>query len=942
MILPPGTLQTGKPMSTVHANGAALRRLAGAGIAALLVASGCGWQESSERMLHEARRLYAEQHDRSSAIIQLKNSLQKQDNAEARLLLGVIYNELRDGKAAEKELRRAQELGLVAGGKVRAELARAMFVDGQFRKVVDEIKPSPSFEAPSLAAIYALRGRALVSSRAVAEARNMYQEAAKVDPEALDVLLLQAVLRFIDNDSGGAMELLARTEARYPRSIEVLMMKADMLRLQKKHDETLAAYAKVIEIEPKFLAVRIARASFHISNQKLDDAQADLDAIFRIAKNYPQALYLQALVHLQNGKYREAQAAILEVLKVLPRYPPALLLAGSINYGLGSFAQAERALAQFLQSYPDNAYARKLQAAALIELNEGKRALEIIQPMLAKNLQDSSVYALAGDAHMKAGDYGKATELLEKASALEPDNVAVRTSLAVGRLQAGDTERAIADLEVAAHQSGGSRAEFILILTHLRAGQFDKATEAIRALEKKLPDNPMVHNFLGAAYLGKKDLGRARGSFERALSIAADYFPAAANLAQMDLAERNIPAARKRFEGVLAKDGKHYRAMMELAALGALSGDLKEAVKWLERAIAQNPKAIEPYIQLAGYNLQGGDVKRAFAVATEAQRLQPDNPQVLDAVGLSQIANGDRNSALATFNRYVTVSPKSPLAHYRVASAKALLNDYKGAEASLITALALKPGYLDAMDSLGRVQLRLKRYDEATRTARQILKLHPKSSAGHVLEGDVAYAQSRFTEAAKLFDSALGVSRTGAGVARAYMAHVRAGTSAAGDATLAQWVKDNPNDMPMRELLADGMLQARQYQLAAQHYEYILQKLPNSPHAMNNLAETYRQLKDPRALGIAEKAASLDPADALVQDTLGWILFEQGQTARALEVLRNAAARAPDRPVIRYHFAAALAKSGDRAAARKELVALLAKNKNFAGIEDARNLLKQL
>ena len=71
--------------------------------------------------LDKARDSFAKG-DIKAAGIELKNALQKDPgNAEARLLLGELYLKLGNGLAAEKEFRRAQELGTIrcAGGSPR-------------------------------------------------------------------------------------------------------------------------------------------------------------------------------------------------------------------------------------------------------------------------------------------------------------------------------------------------------------------------------------------------------------------------------------------------------------------------------------------------------------------------------------------------------------------------------------------------------------------------------------------------------------------------------------------------------------------------------------------------------------------------------------------------------------------------------------------------------
>jgi predicted Zn-dependent protease len=77
-------------------------------------------------------------------------------------------------------------------------------------------------------------------------------------------------------------------------------------------------------------------------------------------------------------------------------------------------------------------------------------------------------------------------------------------------------------------------------------------------------------------------------------------------------------------------------------------------------------------------------------------------------------------------------------------------------------------------------------------------------------------------------------------------------------------------------------------------------------------------------------------------DTLGWLLVEQGDTKRALPLLQKAVSLAPAAPELRFHLASALNKSGDKLAARKELEKLLADNKAFPQLDEAKALLKLL
>jgi predicted Zn-dependent protease len=141
---------------------------------------------------------------------------------------------------------------------------------------------------------------------------------------------------------------------------------------------------------------------------------------------------------------------------------------------------------------------------------------------------------------------------------------------------------------------------------------------------------------------------------------------------------------------------------------------------------------------------------------------------------------------------------------------------------------------------------------------------------------------------------------------------------------------------------ADASLKNANYKNAAEQYEWLRQKQPDNIVVLNNLAWSYQQLNDPRALEIAERAYKLKPENPAVGDTLGWMLVEQGKTARGLELLQQAVAAAPKASEIRYHLAQAWLKSGDKAKARDELERLLSNDANFPRQSEALALLKKL
>jgi predicted Zn-dependent protease len=169
-----------------------------------------------------------------------------------------------------------------------------------------------------------------------------------------------------------------------------------------------------------------------------------------------------------------------------------------------------------------------------------------------------------------------------------------------------------------------------------------------------------------------------------------------------------------------------------------------------------------------------------------------------------------------------------------------------------------------------------------------------------------------------------------------------AGKGKEAQARIQEWLKANPGDQAVGMYKAETDLANKQFKPAIAQMQDLLKRNPNNPLVLNNLAWAYQQDKDPRALGTAEQAYKLSGDNPSVMDTLGWMLVEQGNTARGLPLLQKAGGIAPDAVEIHYHLAVGLNKSGDKQGARKELDKLLAQNRPFPEIEEARALLKSL
>lgn len=903
--------------------------------------AGCG-SENEAGFVEDALQ-YRQKGDNKSAIIQLKNALQKNpENAEARLRLGETYNDIEDYQSAEKELRRALALKIDAAA-AWPSLGRALLAMGKYQVVIDETTNNAN--VGSSAAMLSLHGNAYLGLAKWTQARNAFAAALKINENDADALMGMARISLLDKDEKGALRFAKAAVDANRDNADAWLFYAELLRAQRISDDALLAYEQALRVRPSFLGALVGRALLYTEQKEFASARADIAAARKLKPGALQAIYAQALVDFNEGKHQAALESLQQILRAAPNHAPTLLLAGAVNYALGSTQQAELHLKAYLDSHPGNKYARKMLALSLLKNGDPEQAIASLRTELRdpSKAEDAQLLAIAGEAYLKSKDYDKASQYLEKAAALAPDVSMIRTALGRSKLADGESDSAVKELETALQLEPRSKEPgILLVLTHLSRKEYDKALIVIGSLEKASGDDPMLHNLKGAVYVGKTQLDLARRSFEKALAIQPKFFPAVQNLSQLDIQEKKPDVARRRLEEFLKLDESNVPAMHALANLVAAQGKMAESIALMERAYTLKPESLKTAVMLGAQYLRAGLAQKALVHAKNVQVQHARNVDALDLLAQAHLANKDFAGAVNAYTEITSIQPSLVSAYYRLANVHFQAKDVDASITALRKVLSLQPDHLDAQLVLATLEAQGGRTTEAFKIAKKLQTKGATAPSGHLLEGDLHYSQRRFEQARLSYEKSYQLASNGTTMVKMHQAMLQLKREEEADSRLLQWLQAHPADGRTRLYFAQSKLNRKQFKSAIQQLEIILEVDPSNPVVLNNLAYSYHQEKDKRALGLAEKAHSRAPNSADVMDTLAWILLEHGETKRSVDLLQKATKLAPDAVDIRYHLAIALLKSGDREKARQELSAVISNGKTFADLDEAKRILSTM
>jgi putative PEP-CTERM system TPR-repeat lipoprotein len=909
--------------------------------ASLLLAATGGQADDPAELIAEAQGFIANG-EYKSATIQLKNALRGDPtNIEARVLLGSLYLREADGPAAAKEYRRARDLG-AAPAQWLLGYARALVLQREFGRLLDEVAVDPALPADQQAELHALRGNAHLAQRDPTQATAAYDQALALAPGHPLASLGKARVLLGAGDLDEARAQLDRVIEAAPGHVETRLVRGDINRRLQQLDAAKADYAAAASAAPNDARPQVGLALVNLAQRDTDAAAAAIGRLAQLAPKLPALTYLQALLAFQQGSLDLAAEKLQLTLRDAPGNLQAQLLYGIVSYGRNEFTIADDYLSRVLASAPGNPQIAKLLGAARLKLRQPDRAVAVLSSVVDANTGDAQLLALLGTAYLQTGDNSRGAELIERAVELDPEQALLRTQLAIGQIAAGDTGAAISQLETAvALDQDLVQADVLLVLSYLNKREFDKALEASEALETRMADSPVPFNLTGLAYLAQRDFDAAAERFEKALEIDPDFLVARMNLARLALVAQRPDQAEQAYRAVLEADPRHLGAMLGLAELARARGDAAGTEEWLVEANRANPAELRPILALAEMHLRRSEGLKAATILSSIPPEQADLPAVLRLRGMAQLQSGDYASAVFTLTKLTEAQPDNIEGWFQLARAHAAAGDNARSRESFEKATGLDPDHRVPVVwiGLGELELRDRRYDAALAVAQRIRAHFP----GNVAAYDIASAAHRGKgddqRALAADEAALQLDRSSARINR--LARTLAGSGAGGRAVaiLEEWLVEQPGDGPGWANLAMIRQQLGRADEALDAYERAVPLVDPNPVLLNNMAWLYLDRDGERAVELATEAYQLAPSRAEIVDTYGWVLFQQGRKEEGLAALQQALIIAPRNAEIALHVAEALTdlQRGDEA--RPMLERVIRDNPGSPFAESARALL---
>ena len=391
------------------------------------------------------------------------------------------------------------------------------------------------------------------------------------------------------------------------------------------------------------------------------------------------------------------------------------------------------------------------------------------------------------------------------------------------------------------------------------------------------------------------------------------------------VAERHVEEAEPYLEKLLAAaKTKPENVFMQLNRLLAGNPDKAANLRVIRKLAAKYPDLANAHFAVSQAALEAGDEPLALRQIRRAAELRPDwgVAAVFEAEILLKKSPAEADRRLESF------LDKHPDEGVRLSYARMLVGEkrYAKAKQQFEKVLAANPENTDVIYAVGLLAYQLKDYATADANMRHLLELGYRDPDGvRYILGQIAEAQKNWSQAVDWYEkihsgehflpsrlrAAQAIAKEGRlADARAYLHAVKVSSKQdavqlvigeaqllrdadeAGKAfTVLEQALEKQPDQP--DLLYDLALTAEKlgrFKISEQSLRKVIQLQPDYAHAYNALGYSLadRNERLPEARKLIEKALQLRPNDSYIIDSMGWVMYRQGDLMGAVGYLRRA------------------------------------------------------
>ena len=675
----------------------------------------------------------------------------------------------------------------------------------------------------------------------------------------------------------------------------------------------------------------LARADAYYASGALDKAEVEYLNTLNLDHENARALAQLGLIYADQGRIGKAPGFLFRARKLQPDNIEVRARLAVFYLAAKKLDEARTELRYILEHQPDHADAPLLLAESAQQPKTAAETKEFLQKL--STARTAPVLAALATLELYQHKRPEAEALLKQALALDPKSAVVPAILGSIYLTQNKPKSAEESFRLTWDNSAvRSSRKLVYIRYKLQTGDVEGARRLLAELTTQAPDSLPPLLLLAEISMREKKYDESLALTGRILSRDPSHYPALMLSIRLRVAKGETDKALLELEKLRNSQPKNPEVFYQFGLTYLVQGDAVKAIASLNQAIDLSPGYVDAILLLADLNLKKGDAKAASAAL---KPLVVQHPELLPAkllLARAYASQGDFDDALATYQAMAAAAPQDPSLLLPIALIDRQQKKYDEARMVLAKVLELAPDSGPAIEQLNDLDLMSGNTAGARQRAEALKARQPDKANSYLLLAKISLVEKNLLQAET---DLLKVIELQPDTPAAY--YLLAGVynqthqEKKALAQLEQLVPKAPKNPSLRMRIALLHEQLKEYPAAREAYEKVLALEPKFLPALNNLAYLYSEQFNEldQGLALAKRARELAPLDPHIADTLGWILYKQGQYLQAQTLLLESAVKSPNDPVVQFHLGMAQYMMGEAEAARLALRRALQLNPEF-------------
>lgn len=579
------------------------------------------------------------------------------DYLPGRLLAGLIHARLNEYVLAKEHL--AAVVGrLPQETAARRALAQVQSASGDAVGALETLKPLLDAATPDVESLK-LAGQIHVAGGDIERASEAYAKVVAVRPGDAAARTQLGIARLMAGDSTDALgDLEAASKLKTSEGeADVALILAHVRRGEL--DKALAAERRLESKRPDDPQTHTLKGGILLAKRDLAGARASFEKALALKADHLPAAVNLARMDVAEKRLQDGIKRFEAILAVNPKYVDAYLVFADFLVSTGAKPDAVRdVLERASRADPAAAAPRLALVQHELRQRETKNALATAQAVAAAHPSDGKVFGMLGRAQLAAGDQQQAIAAFNKQVNLLPQAIEPLIELADAQRMAKDRAGAEQSLRRALSLKPDLLdAQQRLISLFMEEKRTNDSLAVARTVQKQREKVAAGWLFEGDIHVVTQDWTLALAAFRKALELEKTPEVVIKLYATQMQGGKTADAARTVADW-LRSEPNDMRVRGFLAERALAERRLDDAEKLYRKMDEIKPDTPLVMNNLAWILGQRKD-PQAIPMAERALRLSPDNPAVLDTLGMLQIESGQSEKGVEHLRRAVSLAPNS-------------------------------------------------------------------------------------------------------------------------------------------------------------------------------------------------------------------------------------------------------------------------------------------